>query len=173
MELIKFFILCIIFFISVFIGKNLSKKYTYRLDELEEIQTLLNVLKTKIKFTYEPLPQIFEDISKNSSKNVSYIFSNANNLMNEDSASQSWEESLNIIEKENMTNLNKEDIKILRNLSKLLGQTDVEGQISQIEITQNFLQPQIKEAEDEKKKNEKLYSRLGTTIGLAIVIILI
>ena len=30
----------------------------------------------------------------------------------------------------------------------------------------------IKEAREEKIKNEKLYSRLGTTIGLAIVIIL-
>ena len=39
--------------------------------------------------------------------------------------------------------------------------------------TEEFLEKQIKEAEEEKNKNEKLYSRLGTTIGLAIVIILI
>ena len=32
--------------------------------------------------------------------------------------------------------------------------------------------PQFKEAVEEKQKNEKLYSKLGTTIGLAIVIIL-
>ena len=60
----------------------------------------------------------------------------------------------------------------MKTLSKLLGQTDSEGQISQIEITQNFLNTQIKDAEEEKRKNEKLYSKLGTTIGLAIVIIL-
>ena len=58
-------------------------------------------------------------------------------------------------------------------LSKLLGQTDVNGQISQIEITENFLETQIKQAQEEKQKNEKLYIRLGTTIGLVIVIILI
>ena len=55
----------------------------------------------------------------------------------------------------------------------MLGQTDVDGQISQIEITQNFLGVQIKQALEEKQKNEKLYSRLGTTIGLVIIIILI
>ena len=70
-------------------------------------------------------------------------------------------------------NLNKDDKQALSMLSKMLGQTDIEGQTSQIEITQNFLTVQIKQALEEKQKNEKLYSRLGTTIGLVIVIILI
>ena len=58
-------------------------------------------------------------------------------------------------------------------LSKMLGQTDIEGQVSQIEVTQEFLENQIEQPQEEKNKNEKLYSRLGTTIGLVIVIILI
>ena len=44
---------------------------------------------------------------------------------------------------------------------------------SQIEVTETFLEKQIREAEKEKQKNEKLYKKLGATIGLAIVIILI
>ena len=88
--------------------------------------------------------------------------------MKEKNASQAWEESID----ESNCNFSKEDKQVLKTLSKLLGQTDSEGQISQIEITQNFLNTQIKNAEEEKKKNEKLYSKLGTTIGLAIVIIL-
>ena len=39
-------------------------------------------------------------------------------------------------------------------------------------ITQKFLETQLREAQEEKEKNEKLYSKLGTTIGLAIVIVL-
>ena len=73
---------------------------------------------------------------------------------------------------ESQNNLKKEDKDVLKTLSKLLGQTDVEGQISQIEITENFLESKIQEAIEEKKKNEKLYTRLGTIMGLAIVIIL-
>lgn len=53
------------------------------------------------------------------------------------------------------------------------GATDAKGQISQIEITENLLDKQIKEAEEEKNKNVKLYKKLGITIGLAIVIILV
>lgn len=53
------------------------------------------------------------------------------------------------------------------------GKTDVEGQVSQIEITNSFLDIQIEQSEEEKKKNEKLYKTLGITVGLGIVIILL
>ena len=35
-----------------------------------------------------------------------------------------------------------------------------------------FLETQIKEATEERQKNERLYTRLGTIMGLAIVIVL-
>ena len=85
------------------------------------------------------------------------------------SAEEAWIKAI----EESKNNLTKEDKNTLKMLSKLLGQTDVNGQISQIEITENFLETQIKQAQEEKQKNEKLYIRLGTTIGLVIVIILI
>ena len=68
--------------------------------------------------------------------------------------------------------LKEEDKNVLKMLSKLLGQTDTDGQISQIEITENFLEGQIKAAMEAKQKNERLYTRLGTIVGLAIVIVL-
>ena len=89
--------------------------------------------------------------------------------MEYNSAGEAWEQAVKISE----TNLTKEDINVLLMLSKMLGQTDVEGQISQIEVTETFLEKQIAEAVEEKNKNEKLYRKLGTTIGLAIVIILV
>ena len=85
------------------------------------------------------------------------------------SAGEAWEQAVNTSE----TNLTKEDTNVLLMLSKMLGQTDVEGQISQIEVTETFLEKQIAGAVEEKNKNEKLYRKLGTTIGLAIVIILV
>ena len=168
MQFIKYFILFLILVSSTLIGKFLSKKYVYRLEELEDIKNALNILKTKIKFTYEPIPEVFEEISKNVNRNVGNIFELAKEKMKEKTASEAWEESVEKTE----CNLKKEDKKIIKTLSKLLGQTDVEGQISQIEITEEFLEGQIKEAENERKKNEKLYTRLGTVLGLAIVIIL-
>ena len=168
MQVIKYFILFLILIFSSLIGKKLSNKYVYRLDELEELKNVLNIFKSKIKFTYEPIPEIFEEISLNTSKNISDIFLKAKEYMNNENANSAWEKAVD----ESVTNLKSDDKKVLKTLSKLLGQTDTEGQISQIEITQNFLEKQIEDAFQQRQKNEKLYSRLGTPIGLAIVIIL-
>mgnify|MGYP005764090555 CR=1 FL=1 len=153
MEIIKAIMLFLVFITSALIGKFLSKKYVYRLEELEEMKNSLNIFKSKIKFTYEPIPEIFEEISQNTSKNVGSIFLKSKQKMNDITANIAWEETLDEVVKENKTNLKKEDINILKTLSKLLGQTDVEGQVSQIEITQNFLDAQIKEAR--RRKNKK------------------
>ena len=168
MLVIKYFMLFLVLVACTLIGRSLSKKYVYRLNELEEMKNALNVFEAKIKFTYEPIPQIFQEISEKINKNIASIFISAKNKMVNQNASVAWEESL----EECNNNLTKEDKYVLKSLSKLLGQTDAEGQISQIEITQKFLETQIKQAEEEKRKNEKLYSKLGTTIGLAIVIVL-
>lgn len=150
------------------IGKYVSKKYVLRVKELEEMKNALNMFESKIKFTYEPIPEIFEEISKNFNKNIGQVFLRAKENMQTDSANIAWEKAI----EESENNLTKEDKYVLKTLSKLLGQTDIEGQTSQIEITQRFLETQLKEAQDQKEKNEKLYSKLGATIGLAIVIVL-
>lgn len=168
MKYIKYLMLFFILIACSLIGKYLSKKYVERLKELEEMKNALNIFESKIKYTYDPIPEIFDEISKNNNKNTSKIFKLAKEKMKDKTANIAWEEAL----EEAQTNLKKEDKYVLKSLSKLLGRTDVEGQVSSIEITQKFLEEQIKEALEEKRKNEKLYSKLGTTIGLAIIIIL-
>lgn len=148
MGFIKYCMLFLILIASSLIGRFLSKKYVYRLQELEEMKNALNLFKTKIKFTYEPIPEIFTQISEMSNKNIGDIFYKAKENMKSETAAVSWEKAID----ESITNLNQEDKSILKNLSKLLGQTDSEGQLSQIEITQNFLDAQIKEARRRKKK---------------------
>ena len=89
--------------------------------------------------------------------------------MKEKSAGEAWEEGI----EETDTSLTREDKDIIKSLSKLLGKTDLDGQISEIKLVQNFLNTQIEIAEKEKQKNEKLYRTLGGVVGLAIVIILV
>jgi len=168
MQILKYFLLLIILVACSLIGKYLSKKYVLRVTELEEIRNALNMLESKIKFTYEPIPEIFKEIAKNTSQNIGQVFYFAKEKMKTKTANIAWEEAV----EESKNNLSKEDKDTLKTLSKLLGQTDVEGQVSQIKITQKFLETQLKEAEKLKEKNERLYSKLGTTIGLTIVIIL-
>lgn len=117
MQIIKYIMLFFIFIATSLIGKTISQKYKYRLEELEEIKNALNMFKTKIKFTYDPIGEIFEEISKQSSKtNISKIFTKAKENMKTQTASEAWKQSL----KNSSTNMKKEDIDVLMNLSKLL-----------------------------------------------------
>lgn len=169
MFIIKTIILIIIFSTSSAIGIVISKKYSNRVQNLKEIKSALNIFETKIKFTYEPIPEIFKEISQNTYKSVSEVFEAASNKMKEMSAGDAWNEA---IDNSNIE-ITKEDKNVLKGLSKLLGKTNIEGQISEIKLTTKFLDKQIETAERQKEKNEKLYKTLGMTIGLAIVILLI
>ena len=153
---------------STGLGMVLSQKYISRVNELKDLKSALVLLKTKIRYTYEPIPEIFKEIAQNVNIGIGQIFESAIEKMNTNNANVAWEEAI----EESNTYFSKEDKQVIKTLSKLLGQTDTEGQISQIEITQEFLETQLKQAQEEREKNEKLYNKLGTTIGLAIVIIL-
>ena len=83
----------------------------------------------------------------------------------------SWKEAID--KNKYILNLNEEDIDTIKKLGNMLGKTDVQGQLSEINLNMNFLDTQIAYAEESRKKNEKMYKTLGTIFGLAIIIILI
>ncbi len=166
---IKILIYSFIFLTCSIIGVLKSQKYTYRVSELKEFKNALNMFKTKIKFTYEPIPEIFTQISSTINPNIGSIFKIASYNMKFCAAGEAWSKAIDT----DILNINPEDKNILKDLGKLLGATDIEGQLSQIEVTSNFLDEQIKKAEKEREKNEKMYRKLGMIVGLGIVIVLL
>lgn len=169
MQILKYTLLLIIFSLSTIIGITISKMYENRVKELREFKSILNIIKTKIKFTYEPLAEIFKQIAKDSSTNIEKIFGKMVNQIQYRQVRETWE---NCIQEADIS-IKQEDKDIIKKLGQLLGQTDVEGQVSEIEVTQNFLDMQITKAEEEKNKNQKMYKTLGIVIGLVFVIILL
>lgn len=168
MIILKYIIIFLVFLICFIIGNLISKNYTLRLKELKEMKNALCILESKIKFTYEPLAEIFAEISNISSKNISEIFKQAIKYISEMDAGKAWSDSID----ESHNNLTKEDKENIKNLGKMLGKTDKEGQVSQLELTQTFIEMQIEKAKFAEEKNAKMYKTLGTVVGLAFVIIL-
>lgn len=156
MIIIKCISLIIILFLSSYIGIIITNKYKSRVMELKEIKKALNIFETKIKFTYAPLPEIFKEISKNLNKNIANIFEDASCYMKEKTAQSAWIEAIN----NSKTSMNKEDLEIIKDLGKLLGKTDIDGQVSQIKLTDKFIDEQIETAEYECRKNAKMYKAL-------------
>ncbi|MFR0823658.1 MAG: hypothetical protein ACLU84_01860 [Clostridia bacterium] len=169
MEIIKYIAMGFILLASSYTGILMAGKYTNRVKELKQMKTALNLFETKVKFTYEPIPKIFQDIAGRTQAMTSRIFKTASEKMQEKEAGVAWLEAL---EAENNI-INREDKEILKGLSNLLGKVDLEGQVSEIELVDNFLNTQIEKAEQDSKKNEKMYKTLGVTAGLAIVVVLI
>lgn len=166
---LKVFILLCIFIGSLKAGKMIANRYSSRVSELKEMKNGLNMFMTKIKFTYQSIPESFEEIGDCLNGKVGMIFKSASQAMQNKPAGEAWEEAV----EEQGSSLTKEDKDIVIKLGRTLGKTDLEGQVSEIKLVQNFLNTQIELAEKEKQKNEKLYKTLGGVVGLAIVIILV
>lgn len=169
MIMIKIILLVLVFLGCTYIGTTISNQYKKRVEELKEMKKSFIAIETKMKYTYDILPEIFKEISIGLKENIKNVFEKSIMYMEEEIAQNAWVKAL----ENTRTNMSYEDIEILKGFGKLLGKTDIEGQVSQIELTNQFLEIQIKKAEDDFLKNDKLYKTLGTISGLAIVIILI
>jgi len=160
MNILKYVLLTGIFSLSTMIGSLISKMYENRVSELREFKNILNIMKAKIQFTYEPLAEIFKQISKENSTKVEKIIGKIANQIQYSNVNEAWSTCI----QEADISINQEDKNILKRLGKLLGQTDVEGQLSEIEVTESFLDTQIVKAEEDKRKNQKMYKTLGVII---------
>ena len=74
MIIIKYTSLVMVLAISFLLGYLISKKYKDRVNELKEMQIALDILENKIKFTYEPLKEIFYQMKKLLKGNTSELF---------------------------------------------------------------------------------------------------
>lgn len=154
---------------STEIGILLSKKYVYRLDELDELKNNFQIIENKIKYTYEPLEEIFLEIAEISSFGIRELFKKTAENIKEKGAERAWKEEI----KKTELSLKKTDKNILKEFGNLLGKTNKEGQVNQIKFVNTLLDRQIEKAKEEKAKNETVYKKLGLILGVGIVIILI
>lgn len=154
---------------SAKIGILLSQKYKYRLDELDELKNNFKIIENKIKYTYEPLEEIFTEVAEISTFSISQLFKNVANNIKEYGAEQAWKNQVKQID----LSLKKEDKEVLQEFGQLLGKTNKEGQINQINFASELLDRQIEKAKKDKEKNETMYKKLGVILGVGIVIVLI
>lgn len=170
---IKMIIILLIIVISTYIGILKSNYYIEREKEIKNILTSLKYLRNKIEFTNLYLKDIFSEISQNVYKeDVNEDLEKPNIFKIVVNSDLNIRESfIDAIKKNNK--FDNEDKLILNNLGLNLGIVERSVQISEIDIAYNFLLERLKDAEEKKLKNVKLYKVLGVSIGLTISIVLI
>lgn len=161
MIIIKFMILGLIVLICSKIGNIKAKDYNNRYLELKKFKRSLGIFRSKLDFTYETIGEIFQDISK-------IVYEDNENIFKEYINTNDWNMAV-----DKQSNLKNEDKEVLKGLGKMLGKLDKEGQLSEIYLSEEFVDRQIELAFEEKQKNEKMYKILGKCIGIAIAIVLI
>jgi stage III sporulation protein AB len=163
----------IIIIASSFLGFYFSKDCSRRPQELRTLQAMLKMFENEITFLSNVLAEAFEKISRSNTGEVSSFFKKTIDILKEDrslTASDAWERAI----KENITktSLNKEDGEILTSFGRMLGSSDLEGQIKNIGLTLTQLNLQEQKAEEARKKYETMYKTLGVLGGLTLIIIL-
>ena len=169
---IKFVLILAIIIVCSILGYKKANVFSNREIELRNLKNGLQIFESRIRFSYLPIPEIFAEISKVVYSNEKNIFNDTIVILNVNkhkSISDAWNEAIAA----SSSNLKKEDNEILKMLSNLLGKTDRDGQIAEIEVTKEYLETQIAEAIEEKRKNMKLYKTLGTVIGCSVGILML
>lgn len=159
---------------SSFLGYILSRDCARRPQELRDLQSLLQMFENQISFMAEILADAFESICKNSSSTAAVFFEAAAGYLKSErgiDAGGAWERAVR--ENFRKTALSREDIGVLYSFGKMLGSSDLQGQIKNIRLARSQLELQEKKAEEYRAKNERMYRSLGILSGIAVVIILL
>lgn len=66
-----------------------------------------------------------------------------------------------------------EELAVLEELGKILGSTDIQGQLDSLSLNKAYIKVLLENAEAERKERGRLYRCLGVTAGLFIAVIMI
>lgn len=172
--IIKIISLLLIGGLSSLIGILISNKYNMRVREIEDIISALDLLETRVKYTYDTIPDSFDFIAGTMNTKAYRIFMITASLLVENKNISAGDAFRKTVDEESIfLNLTKEDIEVLKGLGTSLGQMDLEGQLKNIIIVRQLMINQLDEAIEVKNKNFKLTRNMGVFVGLIIMIILI
>lgn len=156
--------------IGFFYGENFKKRFS----QLKEFEQALYQLKSEIVYTHNSLPNIFNNVTLKCSDPIKSIFIKVSDLLYENEVESVYEAFTEAFEfnKEKL-NLKRRDIDIILNLSKSLGESDIEGQKNILTLTLKDIKKQIDSAELAMNKNVKMYRYLGFSFGAILIIIIL
>ena len=170
----KILFLLAIFVLSTMIGMIIAKRYSNRVGELQELITALEILESRMNYTYDTIPEIFDFIARHLKTNVKNLFQYTAEKLSLDKDFSAGELFNATIDEERiLLDLTETDVEILKGLSVSFGQMDLENQIKNIRLILRSLNTQLEEAKQEKEKNFKLCRNMGAIVGVVLMIILI
>jgi len=159
---------------STMAGFIYSERLKYRVFQLNEIERAIYQLQNEITYVHVLLPDAFKNIADKSKEPIKELFNKTSELLsgNEyENVYEAMKEAVNLLKSK--LYLNADDINVILDLTKTLGESDIQGQNSIFSLTISNLKKQIKISEEFMNKNVKMYRYLGFSFGAMLVIALL
>jgi stage III sporulation protein AB len=159
---------------STMAGYIYSERLKYRVVQLNEIQRAIHQLQNEITYVHALLPDAFKSVASKSREPIKELFNKTSELLSDneyESVYEAMNSAMNLIK--NRLSITLDDINVILDLSKTLGESDIEGQNNMFSLTIENLKKQINISEEFMKKNIKMYRYLGFSFGAMLVIALI
>lgn len=159
---------------AVWLGESKARVLGQRVRQLQLFQQSLKLLVAEVAYAHSILPLAFEKVSRQAGFPVKEIYSTAAGMLgsgNDLSAQQAWDSALDQVSAR--TCYTEKDMEVVRALGVSLGESQKEGQLTQIELTLKRLEFVLHEAQEDKSRNERMWRYLGLLGGAALVILLL
>lgn len=163
----------IVLFSCTSAGIFMASKDRYRAEDLNEMKRGLMLLKSEIGYNSRPLYEALIEISERLEDTVSEIFEDSGRLLKSRkaaSAAEAWERTLK--DRKSRTFYTKEDIDALIAFGQALGGGDRQCQISNIEMTVEYIDMKSAELMRKHSKDSRLFKSVGVLCGILIVAVL-
>jgi len=151
-------------------GEGLRK----RVVELRLLEDSMQQLQNQIAYSHTPLPLAFESIGLKMREPIKKLYLDMALILNSNEVESVYEAFKKAIEI-NIKNLSlkTQDITLLMDFAKTLGQFDIEGQNNMFNLIFKNINKELDIAEEKMHKNLKMYRGLGVSAGAIIVILLL
>lgn len=155
------------------VGFDMSRQLTMRTTQLRMFIYSLQIIEAEMTYSFASLGNIFSKVEQKTTGPISRFFESLANQLQEPVANFTilWDEQLSQLQ--NKATLKEEEVLILQQFGKNIGNHTIEQQQKQIKLTIYYLQKQLDEAVEHKNKYDKTIKTISFLIGLFIVLILI
>lgn len=155
------------------VGFDVSKQLNKRAHELRSFIYSLQLIEAEMAYSRHTLKDIFLNVKRKTEGEVASFYGRLAERLKKPVThfDTLWHDELTLLKKR--STLKDNDIHILSQFGKNIGNHTIEEQKKQIILTVFYLQKQLDEAIDQKNKYDRTVKSLGFLFGLLIVLILI
>ena len=144
-------------------GMYFSKRLKEREGQLCAVLLFIKELTVQIRYTNSKIGDVLKEASTNAAYQKLFFITDCSVISENDDFHKIWSEGV-----KKQPFLDQRDKELLFALGERLGETDADGQLSFLELTEAMLSAQREEAREDYSKKSRMYRSVGLLCGLAL-----